>query len=36
MHRDWHKTVVLVSHAPEAGQYASRMVRLKDGAILTD
>jgi ABC-type lipoprotein export system ATPase subunit len=36
MHRDWHKTVVLVSHAPEAGQYASRMVWLKDGAILTD
>jgi len=34
LHRELHKTVVLVSHAPEAGQYASRLVRLRDGAII--
>jgi len=34
LHREFNKTVVLVSHAPEAGQYASRVLRLRDGAIL--
>jgi ABC-type lipoprotein export system ATPase subunit len=35
LHRQWHKTIVLVSHAPEAGQTADRVLRLKDGRLLT-
>jgi putative ABC transport system ATP-binding protein len=35
LHREWGKTVVLVSHAPEAGNYASRVLRMQDGRLLT-
>ena len=35
LHDQWHKTIVLVSHAPEAGQAADRVLRLKDGRLLT-
>ncbi len=35
LHRQWHKTIVLVSHAPEAGQAADRVLRLKDGRLMT-
>jgi ABC-type lipoprotein export system ATPase subunit len=35
LHRQWRKTIVLVSHAPEAGQTADRVLRLKDGRLLT-
>ncbi len=34
LHRQWHKTIVLVSHAPEAGQAADRVLRLQDGRLL--
>jgi ABC-type lipoprotein export system ATPase subunit len=34
LHRQWHKTIILVSHAPEAGQAADRVLRLKDGRLL--
>jgi ABC-type lipoprotein export system ATPase subunit len=34
LHREWHKTVVLVSHAPEAGSLASRVIRMLDGRLL--
>jgi putative ABC transport system ATP-binding protein len=34
LHRQWRKTVVLVSHAPEAGQAADRVLRLQDGRLL--
>ncbi len=34
LHRDWGQTVVLVSHAAEAGSYAQRLLRLKDGVLL--
>jgi ABC-type lipoprotein export system ATPase subunit len=34
LHRDFSKTVVLVSHAPEAGSYASRVLRMQDGRLL--
>ncbi|MBM4286088.1 MAG: ABC transporter ATP-binding protein [Deltaproteobacteria bacterium] len=33
LNRDWGQTVVLVSHAPEAAAYASRLVRLHDGRV---
>jgi len=33
LHRHWHHTVVLVTHAPEAAAYAGRVVRLQDGQI---
>lgn len=33
LNRDWGQTVVLVSHAPEAAQYARRVLRLRDGEI---
>jgi ABC-type lipoprotein export system ATPase subunit len=35
LHRDFQQTVVLVSHAPEAAGYAQRVLRLKDGRLLT-
>jgi putative ABC transport system ATP-binding protein len=35
LHRQWSKTIVLVSHAPEAGQAADRVLRLADGRLLT-
>ena len=35
LHRQWRKTILLVSHAPEAGQAADRVLRLKDGRLLT-
>jgi ABC-type lipoprotein export system ATPase subunit len=35
LHRQWRKTIILVSHAPEAGQAADRVLRLKDGRLLT-
>ena len=34
LHREFHKTVVLVSHAPEAGNRASRVLRMQDGRLL--
>ena len=34
LHRQWQKTIILVSHAPEAGQAADRVLRLKDGRLL--
>ncbi len=34
LHREFHKTVVLVSHAPEAGNCASRVLRMQDGRLL--
>ncbi len=34
LHRQWRKTIVLVSHAPEAGQAADRVLRLQDGRLL--
>ncbi len=34
LHRQWHKTVVLVSHAPEAGSFADRVLRMQDGRLL--
>jgi len=34
LHRQWGKTIVLVSHAPEAGQAADRVLRLQDGRLL--
>jgi putative ABC transport system ATP-binding protein len=33
LHRQWQKTVVLVSHAPEAGNYASRVLPMQDGRL---
>jgi len=35
LHRQWHKTLVLVSHAPEAGAAADRVLRMQDGRLLT-
>ena len=34
LHRHWRKTVVLVSHAPEAGAAADRVLRMQDGRLL--
>ncbi len=34
LHREFMKTVVLVSHAPEVGNYASRVIRMQDGRLL--
>jgi ABC-type lipoprotein export system ATPase subunit len=34
LHREWHKTVILVSHAPEAGNFAHRVIRMQDGRLL--
>ncbi|HEY9074413.1 MAG TPA: ABC transporter ATP-binding protein, partial [Desulfobaccales bacterium] len=34
LHRQWRKTVVLVSHAPEAGVAADRVLRMQDGRLL--
>ena len=34
LHRQWQKTIILVSHAPEAGQAADRVLRLQDGRLL--
>ena len=34
LHRQWHTTIILVSHAPEAGQAADRVLRLQDGRLL--
>jgi ABC-type lipoprotein export system ATPase subunit len=34
LHRQWQKTVVLVSHAPEAGAAADRVLRMQDGQVL--
>ncbi len=33
LNRDWHQTVVLVSHAAEAAAFAQRVVSLRDGEI---
>jgi ABC-type lipoprotein export system ATPase subunit len=35
LHQQWRKTIILVSHAPEAGQSADRVLRLQDGRLLT-
>jgi ABC-type lipoprotein export system ATPase subunit len=35
LHRQWHKTVILVSHAPEAGAAADRVLRMQDGRLLS-
>jgi ABC-type lipoprotein export system ATPase subunit len=34
LNRRWAKTLILVSHAPEAGQAADRVLRLQDGRLL--
>jgi ABC-type lipoprotein export system ATPase subunit len=34
LHHHWRKTIILVSHAPEAGQAADRVLRLQDGRLL--
>lgn len=34
LHHQWQKTIILVSHAPEAGQAADRVLRLQDGRLL--
>ncbi len=34
--RDFHQTIVLVSHDPEMAQYADRIVTLIDGEIVSD
>jgi ABC-type lipoprotein export system ATPase subunit len=34
LHHRWRKTVVLVSHAPEAGAAADRVLRMQDGRLL--
>jgi ABC-type lipoprotein export system ATPase subunit len=34
LHRQWHKTVVLVSHAPEVVSFADRVLRMQDGRLL--
>lgn len=36
LNHDKNKTIVLVSHDPEAVKYAQRIVRIKDGRILED
>jgi ABC-type lipoprotein export system ATPase subunit len=33
LHREGGHTIILVTHAPEAAQYAGRVVRLKDGRV---
>jgi ABC-type lipoprotein export system ATPase subunit len=33
LNREWGQTVVLVSHAAEAAQYAQRVLSLRDGEI---
>jgi putative ABC transport system ATP-binding protein len=33
LHREGGHTIILVSHAPEAAQYAGRVVHLKDGRV---
>ncbi len=35
LHRRFQKTIVLVSHAPEAGQASDRVLRLQDGRLLS-
>jgi len=34
LHRRWRKTVVLVSHTPEAGVVAERVLLMQDGRLL--
>jgi ABC-type lipoprotein export system ATPase subunit len=34
LHRQWRKTVILVSHAPEAGAASDRVLRMQDGRLL--
>lgn len=34
LHRQWQQTVVLVSHAPEAGRVAARVLTMQDGRLL--
>jgi putative ABC transport system ATP-binding protein len=34
LHRQWQKTVILVSHAPEAGSSADRVLQMQDGRLL--
>jgi predicted ABC-type transport system involved in lysophospholipase L1 biosynthesis ATPase subunit len=34
LHRQWGKTIVLVSHAPEAGAAADRVLQMQDGRLL--
>lgn len=34
LHRQWRKTVVLVSHTPEAGAVAERVLLMQDGRLL--
>jgi len=35
LHRQWHKTVILVSHALEAGAAADRVLQMQDGRLLS-
>jgi len=34
LNREWGKTVILVSHAPDAGNFAHRVIRMQDGRLL--
>ena len=34
LHREFNKTVVLVSHAPEAGAAADRVLKMQDGRLI--
>ena len=34
--RDFHQTIVLVTHDPEMAKYADRIVKLIDGEIVSD
>ena len=33
LHQEGGHTIILVTHAPEAAQYAGRVVHLKDGRV---
>ena len=34
--RRYHQTIILVSHDPETAEYASRIVKLIDGMVVSD
>ena len=34
--RDYHQTIILVTHDPEMAAYASRIVKLIDGEIVSN
>lgn len=34
LHREWHQTILMVSHAPEVRRYATRTIRMQDGRLI--